>query len=621
MRQQLFRVLCAALWLSSCADQATAPRQEYRFPDANVAPDSILEAVNRIESQPPQGPVNAGTLKGIYMGLYYNRKGSYRQARKEFGRSLEAVDQHTPPVVKCRIYLGLGNAAKNLAEYPEALKMFSEALRHSGTDSLMKAGIHGNIAQAFQLHDDPKQAIVHLNEARAFSGSHVETPAYLKLLHTLANVYGMSGNTDSALMLDAEGLAIARRINAPAYESSFLDNKANCFMYTSRPDSARWYLRQSMRIDSVQGDVKQMSDTWMSLGYLEDMQGRPAQAVAMIHRGIRLADSCGYRNGAMEGWKALAALHEKAGAYQLALQTNARYHGIRDSIADERKDAAVAEWKAVYETSRKEDKLRVQALQLRQQRQTIWGVSVSCLLLLGGGYYAYRRTRLRKERRYREVLLAREQEAAREIVVAEEAERKRIAADLHDGIGQTLTAAWLNLQAVQPKLAALEQADADLLGTTMKLVGESCAEIRQISHNMMPAMLLYHGLIPAMQELVSRLHDARLDASLSVDMGAFRLEKGTELIVYRIIQECVNNVVRHAQATAIYISITADETELALMIEDNGKGVAQNLPDGRQGMGMQNIRSRVHYLHGSVEWSSASDGAGTLVAIHIPTNP
>lgn len=86
------------------------------------------------------------------------------------------------------------------------------------------------------------------------------------------------------------------------------------------------------------------------------------------------------------------------------------------------------------------------------------------------------------------------------ILIAEENERKRIAAELHDGVRQTLTAAWLNLQAVHPLLDILDNDHAKLLRTTTQLVGESCSEIRQISHNMMPDILFQKGLLPALND-------------------------------------------------------------------------------------------------------------------------
>lgn len=613
-----FVLLIAA---TGCQDKGESVVRSYAFPDSGVAPDSILEAAKALRAKAESGSAADKAVAEIYMGLYFGRTGAYRQSRKAFSSALSHAEGLNDSQLNHSIYAGLGNAAKNLAEFPEALNMFSRALRYGSSDSLFLAGVHANIAQVFQLQEDLESATTHLNQARALSGTHTDFPAYLKILHTLANVHGMSNRIDSALLLDAEGIAISRRINVPALESTFLDNKANCFLYSGRPEGARVYFMQSLRIDSAIGDLKQMADTWLNLGQLEELQGRSQKAEANYLQGIRLADSCGYRMGVMSGWNALSGLYSSVGDYRNALAAKNRHYAVRDSVTNVKKEAAIAEWKAVYETEKKEKELRVQSLQLREKTQLIWFVSVSSALLLIAIYFANRRNKVRKEQRYREALVAREQEAAQKIVIAEDNERRRIAADLHDGIGQTLTAAWLNLQAIQPKLGRLDSGDAKLLGTTMQLVGESCAEIRQISHNMMPAMLLNRGLVPAIRELGDRIRESGLDVRMSVDEGEIVLSKPSELLLYRIVQECVTNVVRHSGATALYMSIAADAAELGLMIEDNGTGFDTALREGAGGLGMQNIRSRVHYLHGTVEWSSSyGDGGGTVVAIHIPMN-
>lgn len=481
------------------------------------------------------------------------------------------------------------------------------------------ANLHANIGQIFQMQDDLAQATVHLQYALQLSGNHKDNISYLHTLHTMANVYGMNNRTDSALLLDQEGIATTRRLKERAAESTFLDNMANCYLYSGHADTARYYFMQSLAIDSSLGNQKQMADTWLNMGALEQMQGNTAKAEPALIHGIALADACGYRNGAMAGWASLAELYEKGHQYERALKAKSLYYAIKDSVLNLKKETAIAEWKAVYETEKKEKEIRLQALQLRQKNISIWVVSISSILLLSTVYFANRRNKERKEKRYQESLLARDQEASMKILIAEENERKRIAADLHDGVGQTLTAAWLNLQAVHPLLTALDESNARLLRTTTQLVGDSCAEIRQISHNMMPEILFQKGLLPALQELISRINERRLFTSLSADESEVNPDKTTALILYRIVQECVNNVVRHSGATELYISINKEADHLAVMIEDNGIGFDQNEPGNQEGIGLQNIRSRVQYLRGSVEWNPVNDDrSGTVVAIYIP---
>jgi len=149
------------------------------------------------------------------------------------------------------------------------------------------------------------------------------------------------------------------------------------------------------------------------------------------------------------------------------------------------------------------------------------------------------------------------------------------------------------------------------------LVDESCKEVRQVSHNMMPNALLRKGLINSIQEFINQINTGKLSINLQTDELRKPLESHVETILYRVIQESVNNVVKHAQATQLDISINQDQTGVTVMVEDNGVGFNTSITRDTDGIGLQNIRSRIAYLKGTVNWDS-SNTHGTLVSIHIP---
>jgi signal transduction histidine kinase len=96
-----------------------------------------------------------------------------------------------------------------------------------------------------------------------------------------------------------------------------------------------------------------------------------------------------------------------------------------------------------------------------------------------------------------------------------------------------------------------------------------------------------------------------------------RLDSNIEVVLYRVIQECVNNVIKHAEANTLDISIIKEPSEITATIEDNGKGFDTSDKEKFDGIGLKNIRTRVEYLKGSVDFDS-SPGKGTLVALHVP---
>ena len=261
---------------------------------------------------------------------------------------------------------------------------------------------------------------------------------------------------------------------------------------------------------------------------------------------------------------------------------------------------------------------QIQALEVNRKNIAIVGLSIFAVMVMLLGYSFYKRRSLQQQATMQAALAQQQQKATIEIINAEEKERKRIAEDLHDGVGQLMTAAWLNLQALKEQTQPNINGQYQLINKTMLLVDESCKEVRQVSHNMMPNALLRKGLVNAVKEFIGQINTGKLSINLQTEELQKALPSHVETILYRVIQESVNNVVKHAEATQLDISINQDADGIDVMIEDNGKGFDTTITRETDGIGLQNIASRTQYLKGTVEWNS-SKGNGTLVAIHIPT--
>ncbi|MBH2003555.1 MAG: sensor histidine kinase [Sphingobacteriia bacterium] len=263
---------------------------------------------------------------------------------------------------------------------------------------------------------------------------------------------------------------------------------------------------------------------------------------------------------------------------------------------------------------------RIRELEVAQKNNLIALVSISTIALLALGYLLYRRNKQQQEKIHHRKILQQQQQAAIDIITAEEEERKRIASDLHDGVGQLMSAAWLNLKAVSDQMMSnARPEDVQLIGKTLALVNESCKEVRQVSHNMMPNALLMKGLINAVREFIGQIDQRSIQINLQTDGLNIAIPSHIESVLYRVIQESVNNVIKHAQASELDISIHQEEDAIDVMIEDNGRGFDKTKRAADAGIGLQNIQSRIDYLRGTVEWNTAP-GKGTVVAIYIPLN-
>jgi two-component system, NarL family, sensor kinase len=207
--------------------------------------------------------------------------------------------------------------------------------------------------------------------------------------------------------------------------------------------------------------------------------------------------------------------------------------------------------------------------------------------------------------------------ATKAVIEAEEEERQRIARDLHDGVGQMMSAAKMNLSAFESDIQFANEEQRLSFSTIIRLVDDSCKEVRHVSHNMMPNALLKNSLANAIRDFVDKMDKKALQVHLYTEGLDERLDSNIETVFYRVIQECVNNVIKHASATTLDISVIREKDGISATIEDNGKGFDTTDKEKFGGIGLKNILTRVEYLKGTVEFDSAP-GKGTLVSLHVP---
>ncbi len=207
--------------------------------------------------------------------------------------------------------------------------------------------------------------------------------------------------------------------------------------------------------------------------------------------------------------------------------------------------------------------------------------------------------------------------ATKAVLEEEENERQRIAKDLHDGVGQMMSAVKMNLSAHESELTFNNDEQKASFEKLIQLVDDSCKEVRTVSHIMMPNALLKNNLAAAIQDFTDKLDKKSLKVHLYTEGLEERLDSNVETVLYRVLQEAVNNVIKHAAATTLDISIIKDKSSISATIEDNGKGFDSSDKEKFEGIGLRNIITRIGYLKGTVDFDSAP-GRGTVVALHVP---
>lgn len=217
----------------------------------------------------------------------------------------------------------------------------------------------------------------------------------------------------------------------------------------------------------------------------------------------------------------------------------------------------------------------------------------------------------RRETEYQKELL-------RASIQSQEAERKRIASDLHDSVGALLSATKLYLK----QIGAGNDHDnlADIKTESIGLVDETIQNVREISHNLLPPTLERFGFVAAVEDMAEKINQSNL-VRFIIDCPngkRFNLEK--EVGLYRIVQELTNNTIKHAQATNINLQINFKENNLELTYQDDGVGFEmENKSDvhsRKKGLGLRNLESRANFLNASFDIFSKK-GEGVKVEIRL----
>ncbi|MGV3697984.1 sensor histidine kinase [Flavobacterium sp.] len=206
-----------------------------------------------------------------------------------------------------------------------------------------------------------------------------------------------------------------------------------------------------------------------------------------------------------------------------------------------------------------------------------------------------------------------EVEVMQAMIDGEELERKRIARELHDGIGSKLSALKIMLARLE-----LKTAPGEIEGIN-ELLSNSINELRQVSYNLIPESLTKLGLEKALSDLCHLLHSD----SIKIEFQSFGIDDdipiSSQINIYRIVQELLNNALKHSECTEILVSCSQNGDAFLISVEDNGKGFDVEDSSRKSGIGLKNLKSRVEMLHGTYNIESNNEGTCYDIELNIAT--
>ncbi len=552
-------------------------------------------------------------------GTYFMLTGKYDSATRYYSANIKLGTDHSNKLIVTKAYNNLGNLENHKSNYELAVSYFQNAIKYAAEirDSNVLARSLGNIANSYVRLKQYDKAVNALKEALPIALSIRNKRLVANLYNSMATAYGELKNDSLELAYQQRSYDIYKEINNTKGLGTASLNLGAIYLRQKKLDEALKYTTESIAFEKKIDDMENLAESYQYLCDIHLQSKKYAAALGANDSGINFALQTGDKNLQAHLYHLRAEVLYHMNDFKSAYEYQEKFKVLNDSIFSKDMASRVAEMETKYETAKKEETIIQQELALSQQKNLTYGIGALLLLVGVLGYSYFRRKTLEQKAAMQQEISHQQDLATKAVLAAEENERNRIASDLHDGVGQTLTAAKMNLSAIESQIRFDRKEDEHLFQNVINLVAAGCKEVRTVSHNMMPNTLLKSGFAAAIKEFINHIDSRVIKVQMHTTGLDTYIEPNTENVLYRVVQECVNNVIKHASANHLDISLMKDNNGLSITVEDNGKGFDTTGKTNHKGIGLKNIETRIKYLNGTVEWSS-TPGKGTIVAIHVP---
>jgi signal transduction histidine kinase len=574
------------------------------------------------------------------------------------------------PLGEGRTYFSLGNIARyngNMDTCDSLFLLAEKVFRNINNKEKLAIIDNERGSMHFNLGNYWLAADYYAKAAETFEQLN-DTISYIISYQNLISVLGETENITKAISLAQKILPTARLTTDTSQVFYIMQSLLTHFTKTGQLDSARNYVSPLLKAAGETADFYIATDIYHAVGnyFLARKQYKEAlkynlvglekanllkndflvtrlqlavgasylliqerkKALPYLLAALQMADKSSNRWVSYEGTRLLSQYYEQDGQYKLAYAYINRHLQLKDSIRDARVSNHVNYLEALYENNKKEKQINTLTLKntqkelqlVKRNRALYMGSAGAAFMMLGLGFL-YRRSNHKK------VIAEKEQEMQKEqikflerqqqvvslqsMVNGQETERSRIARDLHDGLGGLFSTVKMYFSTLEHEQQQLKE--NELFKKSYEMVDTAATEVRRIAHNMMPEVLLKMGLIQALNDLCGNITASRLlKVSLQVNGMEERLGHSTEIMLYRIVQELLNNIAKHAQATEAIVQFIREDNRLSVTVEDNGKGFNTDAADSKKQAGLESVKNRVDYLNGKISIESQSN-IGTTV--------
>lgn len=527
---------------------------------------------------------------------------------------LEKLDKANPDSSEWSLTLiNLANAYKNKGEYLNAAYYGNKGLVMAETinDQFLIAGGLSAMGNIFKKQGNYTKSLELLSKALDQAETIQDNYALGQSTNNLGLLYEDMGELDKAEEMHTKSLQI-RQVHTKSKVNSSLLNLGTVSLRKGNYEQSIDYFKKVLSKPKLRNRLKIIATHHMGAAQIAKRQYNTG--IDYLKKGLQLATKAGMKEYELLNAEELSRAYEMLGRYDQSLLYFRKYMDIKDQVYDANATIQIAELQNIYENEKKEKALAEQEAQLREKelvisaqnanQKTLWVLVVSLVIVFVSVFVYLKNKKLIKEKLMHETF-------AQQLIDSQEGERKRIAGELHDSVGQ-------NLLIIKNQLSLLISGKPGDSNNRMSLLTDTASQtiedIRAISYDLRPYQIDRLGLKTALESMIDRVSES---TELSVDYVIGEINgiysDSNEINFYRIVQECFNNIVKHAGAKKVSLSIMKNETCVTLNISDDGQGFDVENMAGH-GFGLIGLKERSRILNGKFEIKS-HPGKGTQVEI------
>jgi signal transduction histidine kinase len=556
----------------------------------------------------PGAQINA--LKGL--GDLHETEGEYQLALEKYQQALEIALKDGTTRATGVAYNDIGRIYDQMGDYDRGLENYLKGLflAEENNHPRVAAALSGNIASIHFFQQNYEKAREYARVSIRQNEILGNRKGVGTSLQTIGNTFYNEANNEEALIYFLQVRDIMEEIENKRGLSFAYFNLGKTYNQLLDLEKALFYHQKSLKLREELGYKVGMAGSYRALGRIEMESKNYQKALPHLSLALSMAEEAGAMQDVNESYEALSEYYMWLGDFKQAYAYQKRYAETKDSLFNEDRNEQIANMQTRYETQKKEKALlesknqllaeRADKTRLRNQRNSILGGGLGLAIL---GFFGFQ---LNKARRQRNEKIA----FAEALIFAQEAERRRIARDLHDGIGQSLLI-------IKRQMAANQEASLE----NQELIAETLEEVRAISRDLHPSQLEKFGLTAAIEEALRKIErSSDLFVSKEIENIDQLVPSAAQIHLFRTVQESLSNIVKHADATAAKVTIQSTEKEVLIKIQDNGKGFDHELAIvTSKSLGLRTMQERISSIGGKLTINPGPSN-GTAIDIRIPTN-